>query len=175
MRKLNKKGFTLVELLAVIVILSVVMLIAVTAVGPLMNRARKNALITEAESLINAAKVAVAAEQLNTSSIISKNPGKAPCVDMKWLINGGYYEKTGDSDYVGSVKVAKSGNKYTYTVWITNKAFTIKNATGIINENAVTDYNATNNADLTKMDTCGVANNTTNYVFCTGNANCVAK
>ena len=32
----NKKGFTLVELLAVIVILAVVMLIGITAMGPIM-------------------------------------------------------------------------------------------------------------------------------------------
>ena len=45
MKKLNnkfkKKGFTLVELLAVIVILAVVILIAVTAVIPRMNKAKK--------------------------------------------------------------------------------------------------------------------------------------
>ena len=56
MKKLNKKGFTLVELLAVIVILAVVMLIAVTAVGPLMTKARKSALGTEGVGMVNAAK-----------------------------------------------------------------------------------------------------------------------
>jgi len=53
---MNKKGFTLVELLAVIVVLAVVMLIATTAVVPMMNRARKNAFITEIQSLIKGAE-----------------------------------------------------------------------------------------------------------------------
>ena len=56
LKKKRKKGFTLVELLAVIVILAVVILIAVTAVIPRMNKARKNALVDEALMYLNAAK-----------------------------------------------------------------------------------------------------------------------
>ncbi len=55
-KKESKKGFTLVELLAVIVILSVVILIAVTAVIPRMNNAKKSALVDEALMYLNAAK-----------------------------------------------------------------------------------------------------------------------
>ena len=60
----NKKGFTLIELVAVIVILAVVMLIAVSAVGPLMAKSRKGALENEGIALSNAAKTAFQAEQL---------------------------------------------------------------------------------------------------------------
>ena len=62
----NKKGFTLVELLAVIVILAVVMLIGITAIGPLMTNSRKAALRSDGLDLINAAKTAYQAEALKT-------------------------------------------------------------------------------------------------------------
>ena len=42
-RNINKKGFTLVELLAVIVILAVLALVAMPNVTRLMNDSRKNA------------------------------------------------------------------------------------------------------------------------------------
>ena len=41
--KLNKKGFTLVELLAVIVVLAIIALIGFTAVGPIVESSRKSA------------------------------------------------------------------------------------------------------------------------------------
>ena len=124
MRKLNKKGFTLVELLAVIVILSVVMLIAVTAVGPLMARARKSALATEGIGMVNAAKSAYQAEQLtgkfsSTSSV---------CFDLQWLCKHNYFEKgcdgstTGDK-YSGSVLAYYSGGKVQYRFWISNGVY----------------------------------------------------
>ena len=43
MRKLNRKGFTLVELLAVIVILAIVVGIALTTVLPTLKKSRQNA------------------------------------------------------------------------------------------------------------------------------------
>ena len=45
--KLNRNGFTLVELLAVIVILAVLALVAMPNVTKLMENSRKNAFVTE--------------------------------------------------------------------------------------------------------------------------------
>ncbi len=59
----NKNAFTLVELLAVIVILSVVILIAVTAVIPRMNNAKKKAFIDEALIYLKAGKEAYTTDQ----------------------------------------------------------------------------------------------------------------
>ena len=50
MRKLNKKGFTLVELLAVVVILALVMGIAATSMLSTMNSSRKNTLHSAAQT-----------------------------------------------------------------------------------------------------------------------------
>lgn len=50
MRKLNRKGFTLVELLAVVVILALVMGIAATSMLSTMNSSRKNTLHSAAQT-----------------------------------------------------------------------------------------------------------------------------
>ena len=56
MKNINKKGFTLVELLSVIVILSVIVLIATNAVVPMADSAKKQVLAMEANSLVKAAQ-----------------------------------------------------------------------------------------------------------------------
>ena len=56
MKKLNKKGFTLVELLAVIVILALLIVVVATTALPAMNNAKKSALKTYAQRVIEQAK-----------------------------------------------------------------------------------------------------------------------
>lgn len=51
MKKLNKKGFTLVELLAVIVILAILMVVAFSVVPGLQNNAKETGMSTEAKKL----------------------------------------------------------------------------------------------------------------------------
>ena len=126
--RLNKKGFTLVELLAVIVILAVVMLIAVTAVGPLMTKSRKSALGTEGVGLVDAAKTAYQAEQLNNKSEIKAT--STVCFDLQWLYSNNYFEKGPDDSYTGSVLVNYSGGTYTYRFWIGNGTYALGKTTG---------------------------------------------
>ncbi len=52
MKKLNKKGFTLVELLAVIVVLALLMVVATTSIGTALNNAKKKALVTETQKVL---------------------------------------------------------------------------------------------------------------------------
>lgn len=54
MKKLNNKGFTLVELMAVVIILAVVMGIAFTSVTSAMNNSRKSSLTDSAKSVARA-------------------------------------------------------------------------------------------------------------------------
>lgn len=95
--KNNKKGFTLVELLAVIVILAVVILIAVTAVIPRMNKAKKKAFADEALAYIKAAEEYVVAEKEGVWSSVSNK------VDLSTL-NGTYIEVKNGKTYTGCVK-----------------------------------------------------------------------
>lgn len=113
--KMNKKGFTLVELLAVIVILAVVMLIGITAVGPLMNRARKGAFNTEIATVSKAAEEALSAEMMTNSTISSTTDY---CVKVSDLCDNGYYSKgcsSSDDGYSGSVLVKADGS---VRVWL---------------------------------------------------------
>ena len=54
----NEKGLTLVELLAVIVILAIVAAIAVPAIGNIIQNSRDKAVLTEALNIISGAKIA---------------------------------------------------------------------------------------------------------------------
>jgi len=55
MKRLNKKGFTLVELLAVIVILALLMVVAASSIGGVQDSAKKKALETEAKKIVSKA------------------------------------------------------------------------------------------------------------------------
>jgi len=174
---LNKKGFTLVELLAVIVILAVVMLIAVTAVGPLMTRTRKSALATEGLGLIEAAETAFQAEQLATSSKIKATSDV--CFDMKWLYDNGYFEKGSGSDgYTGSVfaDYDTTTKKHTYTFWISNGTYKY-GADGTSNSSTGEGINPTSyDPDTDAVDgatasaNCGYKGAISNTVNCTGSS-----
>lgn len=53
---MNKKGFTLVELLGVIVILSIVMLIAIPNISSTLERSKRDQYITDAKKMISLAE-----------------------------------------------------------------------------------------------------------------------
>jgi len=52
MKRLNKKGFTLVELLAVIIILGLLMVVAASVMGNVQDNAKKSSLETEAKKIL---------------------------------------------------------------------------------------------------------------------------
>ncbi|MFF5993508.1 type II secretion system protein [Lysinibacillus sp. KU-BSD001] len=54
----NEKGLTLVELLAVIVILGIIAAIAVPAIGNIIQNSRERAVLSEAINIISGAKIA---------------------------------------------------------------------------------------------------------------------
>ncbi|MBO4601042.1 MAG: InlB B-repeat-containing protein [Bacilli bacterium] len=104
----NKNGFTLVELLAVIVILAVVILIAVTAVIPRMNNAKKKAFIDEALIYMNSIDdVAVTNEETECFNISDMSD---------------YVEQTKDG-YSGTLYINNDGRK---SINITNGKYYLK-------------------------------------------------
>ncbi len=70
MRKLNKKGFTLVELLAVIAILAVLMLLVTPSVLKLFTEGKKSAFVTQVQSVWKAAE-----NQYVKDALTSTKPG----------------------------------------------------------------------------------------------------
>jgi type IV pilus assembly protein PilA len=70
----NERGLTLVELLAVIVILGIIAAIAVPSIGGVINNSKKDAKIAEALQIIDAARLAHA-ENPDTTSWTSDADG----------------------------------------------------------------------------------------------------
>lgn len=112
----NQKGLTLVELLVVIVVLGIVSAIAVPSVGGILNNAKKDAHIANAQQMISSARLAITAEDITFSS------GSAT-INMDKLVTDGYLEAVPEdpsgTEYIGDeslVTVTDTDGKYTFTV-----------------------------------------------------------
>ncbi len=64
-KKINEKGFTLVELLAVIVVLAIVMALAVVGITKVIDDTRKNSLVTDALSFLDGAHQLVSSDNIS--------------------------------------------------------------------------------------------------------------
>lgn len=126
----NSHGFTLVELLAVIVVLAIVMLLAVQAILPQMTLARKNSLAIEANSAIEAAQSYVVTKALTENLVVRKDKGL--CVSIAILADGFY--KVDTTKYSGYVKITQkegtTNTNYLYQVYLQNGQY-MANGLGI--------------------------------------------
>ena len=116
----NKKGFTLVELLAVIVVLAIIILIAMPAVLSSMEKARKNSFAVEANEVIRAAQTAYADAVMN-----GKAAGNSICVPYNYLKKG-FLEKN-DPNYNGSVLITinPTSGQASYNIYLSNSNYTV--------------------------------------------------
>ncbi|WP_258000273.1 type II secretion system protein [Bacillus sp. Marseille-P3661] len=114
----NNKGFTLVELLAVIVILGIIAAIAVPSIGNIIDNSKKDAHVANARQLIEAARLKVASEGINITTTATE-------LQMTDLVSQGYLESapkdpTGTGSYTaGEVYVQKNATGIIeYSVWL---------------------------------------------------------
>ena len=140
MKKLmNKKGFTLVELLAVIVILAVIILVAMNAVIPQMSKARKGAFLTEIETFVKGAEAYYQAESVkgNTMSECSSTGGITTCcIDIDDL--KGNYIKKSDEKYKGSIKIQiNADNTAEYSAYMSNGTYRYAGSTADLTEDNI--------------------------------------
>ena len=125
----NQKGFTLVELLAVIVILAVVILIAVTAVIPRMNDARKGAFADEAMEYIKGAQEAYVESQMEGAS-------GTTCFTVAWLNK--YKIDKKESGYTGFVEIStEAATEGQGTAYIKNSKYMVDGESGTISKSDV--------------------------------------
>jgi type IV pilus assembly protein PilA len=99
-RTTDQKGLTLIELLAVIVILGIIAAIAVPSIGGLINKTKNDAKVAEAVQIVNAAKL-----------YITTNPSPK---NLKHSDLDSYLEKVKDKDFIVIVSKDTSSGKFSY-------------------------------------------------------------
>lgn len=100
----NKKGFTLVELLAVIVILGVLLMIAVPAVQNVIKKTKNNTTQKQAELFIDAAKKMAIIDEATSDMVIYKLRDLDSSVDT--------------NRFTGMVVALKENGSYKYYIYL---------------------------------------------------------
>lgn len=120
MNNMDSKGFTLVELLAVIVLLAVIMMIATTQVLPIINDTKKGAFASTANTIMSAVETAVITDETLGSS-------QFYCYDVNYLVekallkNVNVYDSNLSTGFSGYVEIDKTDkSKYIYTIYLTD-------------------------------------------------------
>lgn len=161
----NKKGFTLVELLAVIVILALLIVITANTILPMMGKTKKTGMVTFAERVLRNAETALQADSIIDSS--------------KSVFFYKISEITNQTDYVGCVLVDTTQDYYGIKIFSTTEKHWLYAATGdqydystTINYFGTINSNGTiSNVDLDKMEyegtqmTLATAQSTSGTVF----------
>lgn len=111
MKKLNNKGFTLVELLAVVVILVIIMLVAIPNISSSIERRKiKNETKTK-EVIIDASELFVTNKEESISLNLRYCSTKKCIVRMSDLVNNGYLDEKEVKDYMDYCSIYDANTK----------------------------------------------------------------
>ena len=131
MKKTNKQWFTLVELLAVIVILGVLLLIAVPAIQNVINSSKSKAFVSQAKLVIENVETAI-----SVADTVTMPENSSSCVIALGDIK---LDRGSLNSYNGKVTVEKlstpdkNGKLYKTTIDISNGTYSITKGTTEIN------------------------------------------
>ena len=122
---MNRKGFTLVELLGVIIILSIIMIIAIPNITSLTQKNKKNTYISDARKMVSLAQYHLRKgnyDKPNTNVLRIITLGSLSTTDVEKNSDGNAYDEEesyvvvyrGDDEYLyyGVQLVVKNGNTY---------------------------------------------------------------
>ncbi|MGG4166865.1 prepilin-type N-terminal cleavage/methylation domain-containing protein [Rossellomorea vietnamensis] len=113
MRKMlkNERGLTLVELLAVIVILGIIAAIAVPSIGNIIEKSRADAVKAEGIQVLNAAKLYVSSEKIpDGTTSIGADQLKDYLDNNGDIMQGGYTVSIGEDNSLALTGKGKKGS-----------------------------------------------------------------
>ena len=140
----NKKGFTLVELLAVIAVLAILLIVLLPNVIDLFNNAQRNSFTTEVQQVYRTAQQRFLLDRTQYGSIEYARNGSTACksgvnkLDLQGSSNIDYYVELNPNGEV--VKIALSNDTFSYSSSTAISIEDIKN-TGV-HDAGTTEYTA---------------------------------
>ena len=170
--KKKKGAFTLVELLAVIIILGVIMIIAIPSVTKYISGSRDRSYVATANEFVSGARVMVNSGELNTynpdvtyyipiSCIGTENNAPSPYGDWKDAYVVVTYDRTGYSYYWTSIDEAKQGIYLTSTDQLDTSKI-VRSAKDLNTGIAISGHNKVSILD---KDTCTSFSEPSNSVY----------
>lgn len=119
--KLNKKGFTLVELLAMLVVLGILMAVTVPNISGILSQSKSNIIKEDVNKMVDTTKVKISSNK----KINNPENGKCLIFTLDYLNDSDDYREGpngGKYDFFGSfVIVKREGSKYKYYVRLVEK------------------------------------------------------
>ena len=122
---MDKKGYTLIELLAVLAVMAAILIVAVPSIAKQFASIVENNYTQFKQNIFLAAESYINANPNAADVFELKNAGKSICINTESLIRGGWIKsslvnpKTEKklSEQASSIKVLNNNGEYTYTYY----------------------------------------------------------